>query len=118
VNPCGHFNLIFKVLPATNEKLLIGEHGILKQLTKRLVERALEVELAEHNGHGRHEPVANPAGNTRNGKSKRPSRGNSESYRLKSPEIATAASSRRSSPNTKPAGTVSTTRSCRCMPVA
>jgi hypothetical protein len=30
---------------------LIGEHGILKQLTKRLVERALEVELADHLGH-------------------------------------------------------------------
>ena len=48
---------------------LIGEQGILKQLTKRLVERALEVELSEHLGHGRHEPVVNPAGNTRNGKS-------------------------------------------------
>jgi len=54
---------------------LIGEHGILKQLTKRLVERALEVELAEHLGHGRHEPVANPAGNTRNGKSKKTLKG-------------------------------------------
>jgi putative transposase len=54
---------------------LIGEHGILKQLTKRLVERALEVELAEHLGHARHEPVANPAGNTRNGKSKKTLKG-------------------------------------------
>lgn len=54
---------------------LIGEHGILKQLTKRLVERALEVELSEHLGHGRHEPVANPAGNTRNGKSKKTLKG-------------------------------------------
>ncbi|MGZ5056153.1 MAG: IS256 family transposase [Methylobacter sp.] len=54
---------------------LIGEHGILKQLTKRLVERALEVELADHLGHARHEPVANPAGNTRNGKSKKTLKG-------------------------------------------
>jgi putative transposase len=54
---------------------LIGEHGILKQLTKRLVERALEVELAEHLGHAKHEPVANPAGNTRNGKSKKTLKG-------------------------------------------
>jgi putative transposase len=30
---------------------LIGEHGLLKQLTKRLVERALEAEMAEHLGH-------------------------------------------------------------------
>ena len=48
---------------------LIGENGLLKQLTKALVERALQAEMAEHLGHGRHEPVANPAGNTRNGKS-------------------------------------------------
>ncbi|GKS68588.1 hypothetical protein W03_05920 [Nitrosomonas sp. PY1] len=54
---------------------LIGEHGLLKQLTKKLVERTLEVEMAEHLGHGRNEPVANPAGNTRNGKSKKTLKG-------------------------------------------
>ena len=27
---------------------LIGEHGLLKQLTRKLVERALEAEMAEH----------------------------------------------------------------------
>jgi len=54
---------------------LIGEHGLLKQLTKRLVERALEAEMAEHLGHARHEPVANPAGNTRNGKSRKTLKG-------------------------------------------
>lgn len=48
---------------------LIGEHGLLKQLTKLLVERALQAEMAEHLGHGKHEAVANPTGNTRNGKS-------------------------------------------------
>lgn len=54
---------------------LIGEHGLLKQLTKKLVERALEAEMAEHLGHGKHEPVANPAGNTRNGRSKKTLKG-------------------------------------------
>ena len=54
---------------------LIGEHGLLKQLTQRLVERALEAEMAEHLGHARHEPVANPAGNTRNGKSRKTLKG-------------------------------------------
>jgi putative transposase len=48
---------------------LIGENGLLKQLTKLLVERALDAEMSEHLGHGKHEPVANPSGNTRNGKS-------------------------------------------------
>jgi len=54
---------------------LIGENGLLKQLTKRLVERALEVEMAEHLGHAKNEPVANPRGNTRNGKSKKTLKG-------------------------------------------
>ena len=54
---------------------LIGENGLLKQLTKLLVERALDAELAEHLGHGKHEPVANEAGNTRNGKSKKTLKG-------------------------------------------
>ena len=48
---------------------LIGANGLLKQLTKALVERALEAEMTEHLGHAKHEPVTNPARNTRNGKS-------------------------------------------------
>ena len=54
---------------------LIGEHGLLKQLTKLLVEKALDAELTEHLGHGKHEPVANQAGNTRNGKSRKTLKG-------------------------------------------
>jgi putative transposase len=50
---------------------LIGEHGLLKQLTKALVERALQAEMAEHLGHGKNEPVENAAGNTRNGTSQK-----------------------------------------------
>jgi putative transposase len=54
---------------------LIGEHGLLKQLTKVLVEAALETEMIDHLGHGKNEPVENPAGNTRNGKSKKTLKG-------------------------------------------
>ena len=54
---------------------LIGENGLLKQLTKRLVERALDAEMAEHLGHDKHEPVANVAGNTRNGRSRKTLKG-------------------------------------------
>ena len=54
---------------------LIGEHGLLKQLTKILVEAALETEMIDHLGHGKNEPVENPAGNTRNGKSKKTLKG-------------------------------------------
>ena len=54
---------------------LIGKDGLLKQLTKALVERALQAEMAEHLGHGKHEPVENAAGNTRNGKSQKTLKG-------------------------------------------
>jgi putative transposase len=54
---------------------LIGENGLLKQLTKLLVEKALDAEMAAHLGHTKHEPVANPAGNTRNGRSKKTLKG-------------------------------------------
>ena len=41
---------------------LIGENGLFKQLTKMLVERALEVEMAEYLGHGKSKPVSNSTG--------------------------------------------------------
>ena len=54
---------------------LIGENGLLKQLTKLLVEKALDAEMTEHLGHDRHAPVANPAGNARNGRSRKTLKG-------------------------------------------
>jgi len=54
---------------------LIGENGLLKQLTKALVERALEAEMTEHLGHAKHKPVTNVVGNTRNGKSSKTLKG-------------------------------------------
>lgn len=54
---------------------LIGEHGLLKQLTKALIERALQAEMAEHLGHDKHETVNNATGNTRNGKSRKTLKG-------------------------------------------
>lgn len=48
---------------------LIGETGLLKQLTKALLERALETELTDHLGHEKHAPITTKNGNTRNGKS-------------------------------------------------
>lgn len=54
---------------------LIGQNGLLKQLTKRLVERALDAEMTAHLGHDRHAPVANASGNTRNGRSRKTLKG-------------------------------------------
>lgn len=54
---------------------LIGANGILKQLTQRIVERALQAEMTEHLGHGPHQAVENAAGNTRNGHSQKTLKG-------------------------------------------
>jgi transposase-like protein len=64
-------------LPADYRKPedLIGENGLLRQLTKLLVERALQAEMGEHLGHAKNEAVENPAGNTRNCKSRKTLKG-------------------------------------------
>jgi putative transposase len=46
---------------------LTGPEGLLKELTKTVLETALNQELAEHLGHDRHGPAGNEAGNVRNG---------------------------------------------------
>jgi len=48
---------------------LIGENGLLKQLTKALVERALQAELTTHLGYEKHDPEGHNSGNSRNGSS-------------------------------------------------
>ena len=46
---------------------LIGETGLLKQLTKALVERALAAELTHHLGYEKYDPAGYNSGNSRNG---------------------------------------------------
>jgi putative transposase len=41
--------------------------GLLKQITKAVVERALQGELSSHLGYGKHDPAGNNSGNSRNG---------------------------------------------------
>jgi len=52
---------------ARTEEEIVGPGGVLAQLTKRLVERALAAELTEHLGYEPHEEPPGGAGNTRNG---------------------------------------------------
>jgi putative transposase len=52
---------------ARTEDEIVGPGGVLSQLTKRLVERALEVELTDHVGYERHQEPPGGTGNTRNG---------------------------------------------------
>jgi transposase-like protein len=52
---------------ARGEEEIVGPGGLLSQLTKRLVERAMEVELTDHLGYEPHLEPPGGAGNARNG---------------------------------------------------
>ncbi len=54
---------------------LIGDNGLLRQLTKRLLERAMAAELTEHVGYEKHDAAGNNSGNSRNGKSRKTLKG-------------------------------------------
>jgi putative transposase len=54
---------------------LIGENGLLKQLTKALVERAMKAEMTDHLGYDKHDPAGKKSGNSRNGNSKKTIKG-------------------------------------------
>jgi putative transposase len=53
----------------TKPEDLTGKDGILKQLTARLVERALQGEMSEHLGYEKHDPKGRGTPNSRNGTS-------------------------------------------------
>ena len=48
---------------------LIGENGLLKQLTTAILERALQAEMTVHLGHEKHGTISTKGGNARNGMS-------------------------------------------------
>jgi putative transposase len=46
---------------------LVGPHGLLNGITKRVLEAGLEAEITEHLGYGKHDPEGRNGGNSRNG---------------------------------------------------
>lgn len=54
---------------------LIGENGLLKQLTKRLLEKAMQAEMTDHLGYAKKAPAGNNTGNSRNGSYKKKVKG-------------------------------------------
>ena len=52
---------------ARTEQEIAGQGGLLAQLTKRMLERAMEVELTDHLGYEAHAEPPGGTGNTRNG---------------------------------------------------
>src|SRR5574341_632378 len=64
---------------------LIGDNGLLKQLTKQLLERAMAAELTEHVGYEKHDPGGHHSGNSRNGKSAKTIKGSFGDLALETP---------------------------------
>jgi putative transposase len=52
-----------------NPEDLMGKNGILQELKKRLIERAMEAELTDDLGYTKHSPSGHNTGNSRNGHS-------------------------------------------------
>ena len=46
---------------------LVGPNGLLNQLTKNVLETALDAEITEHLGYDKHDPAGRGSGNSRNG---------------------------------------------------
>lgn len=54
---------------------VLGENGLLKHLTKAVLERAMQAELTHHLGYEKHSLKGKNSGNSRNGKSKKTLKG-------------------------------------------
>src|SRR6201997_3567419 len=64
---------------------IIGENGLLKELTKAILERALEAEMTDHLGYERHARAGHRRGNTRNGTSQKTMKGKFGELELETP---------------------------------
>src|SRR5260370_41180506 len=64
---------------------LIGENGLLKQLTRQLLERGMAAEMTEHVGYDKHDADGNNSGNSRNGKSAKTNKGSFGEIVLETP---------------------------------
>src|SRR5215472_16263593 len=58
-----------------NRQDIFGEGGLLKHLTKAVIERCLETELETHLGYAKHGRNGNATGNVRNGSSQKTLKG-------------------------------------------
>jgi putative transposase len=69
----------------TTPEDLIGENGLLKRLTKKLVEGALGAELTHHLGYEKHAAAGQGSGNSRNGASSKTLKGDFGEVRIEVP---------------------------------
>jgi putative transposase len=60
-------------------------NGLLKQFTKAVLERAMQGEMTEHLGYGKHDPTGNHSGNSRNGVTRKTLKGDFGEVPLETP---------------------------------
>jgi transposase-like protein len=53
------------------QKEILGQEGLLKRLTGRVHQKALEAEMTEHLGYRRNDPAEDNSGDSRNGYSEK-----------------------------------------------
>jgi putative transposase len=60
-----------ELLAGKTTEEIVGPNGLLKQLTKALVERAMNAEMSHHLGYEKHAAEGRGSGNSRNGNSRK-----------------------------------------------
>ncbi len=60
-----------ELLSGRSTEEIVGPEGLLKQLTKAVLERAMGAELTHHLGYEKGEPTGRGSGNSRNGQSRK-----------------------------------------------
>ena len=75
---------------------LVGPNGLLNQLTKNVLETALDAEMTEHLGYDKHDPAGRGSGNSRNGTRAKTVLTEIGSVEIEVPRDTNSSSSRRS----------------------
>lgn len=63
--------MLDELLKGKRPEEILGEAGLAKELTRRLVERALQGEMTAHLGYEKHSPDGHNSGNSRNGQTRK-----------------------------------------------
>lgn len=77
--------LLDELIKGKTPEELLGNEGLLKQLTKSLIERAMQGEMTHHLGYEKNASSGNNSGNSRNGKSIKKLKGDFGSIDLEVP---------------------------------
>src|SRR2546423_14133555 len=74
-----------ELLVGKSTEEIVGPDGLLKQLTKALIERAMNAEMSHHLGYEKHAPEGRGSGNNRNGRSRKKVQGDFGAVELEVP---------------------------------